>query len=181
MRDYSFSSNLLVRKMLPAYIRGRKMTMLMYCLIHPFDAISQQFNLWCRDTMIVANMTSQPILLDNYLNYRLRKYFLNQEDGINVVTNVDVERTKNVFFTYLMSYPEVYKPVYTHHETEDENEPHTYLMSEIFPMSGSQPSFYVFVPKHNPELIEKECYLELLQGYIERYRVLSKTYNIIIK
>lgn len=181
MRDYSFKSNHLVRKMLPAYIRGRKLTMYMYSLIHPLDAVSEKFNLWCKDTMIIANMTSQPILFDNYLNYRLRKYFANQEDGINVITNIETERTKDVIATYLMSYPPIYKPVYTHMETEDEDEPHTYLMSEIFPGVAVKPSFYVFVPQCNTDIIDEGRYMELLVAYIERYKLPSKSYEIIVK
>ena len=144
MRDYSFSTSKLVRKMLPVYIRGRKLQMLLYSLVYPLESLSELFGQWCKDTLMASNVTSQPIILNKYLNFRLRKYFLDQLDGFSIISNEEgVMKTR----------------------TGGEEMPKV--------------TFYVYAPECNTELISEERYLEIINSYIEKYRVAGKTYSIL--
>ena len=143
MRDYFFSTSKLVRKMLPVYIRGRKLQMLLYSLVYPLESLSELFGQWCQDMIITSNVTSQPIILNKYLNFKLKKYFVDQLDGFSIISNEEGVMKARI--------------------------------GEEIP----KVTFYVYAPACNTELISEERYFEIINSYLDKYKVAGKTYSIL--
>ena len=78
---YNITNSRIVSMILPFYARGRKIILLLDAISHPLQSIHAIWKKWALERLIEASITSQPMSIIWYLNYRFRKYFQNETDS----------------------------------------------------------------------------------------------------
>lgn len=173
MNRYFINIGKAINRLLPFYMRGRNIILYLTAILQPLQSLANSFNQWANEIVVATKMTSQIILFEWYLNRQLSKYFqtpnskivIRDSESIGVPIyweEADIEEEDEVVVGF-----------------ENENLPENvvfYYDNEI--LNFSQASFIVYSPQINTELITREKYLQLLKGYIERYRLSGKTYII---
>ncbi len=79
---YKLLVDRLVNQLVPHYLCGRRLILLVQSALHPLQALNDRFRLFTREKHIEARMTSQVIYFEWFLNYRLGKYLAAREDRI---------------------------------------------------------------------------------------------------
>ena len=76
-----------VCRILPYFMRGRKLILLLEAIAHPLKSLHKVWLDWAEERIIEASITSQPMSLIWYLNHCFRKYFTNKADSFQILTN----------------------------------------------------------------------------------------------
>lgn len=75
MRSYRIDMEVLVNRLVPHYLGGRRLILLLQSLLKPLDTLNRQWKEWADTKRIEAAMTSQVIMMEYYLNRKFGKYF----------------------------------------------------------------------------------------------------------
>ncbi len=171
---YAINFDKTVNQLMPHYIGGRKLILLMQALVSPLRSLSADFSSYADEKRIEAAMTSQTLPFTWFLNRKFKKYFLDQNTKItitNVVTlgvpmyheSADVAKGDNMALYTEGEGSAHGKKMYYQNERTDSN---SY-------------SFLVHSPAIDTTLISKENYVSILTYQIEKYRLAGKTYKIV--
>lgn len=164
-----------INQFVPHYIGGRKLILYLQALMKPIQQLSDSFSEWAKETRIEASMTSQVFKLEWFLNRKMRKYFKDQNLSIYIENaskhglpiyhqNANIPRTDHLLL-----------------RTEGENATDTSVLSyEDENTVQDSTSFVVYAPEVNTSLITEKAYKAMLSYWIDRYRIATKTYNIIL-
>lgn len=82
----------LVGRLLPFWARGRKTSLLIQALLSPLVSLHKTFQAWALERHIECVVTSQTMVLEWYLAYRLKKHFNDENDRFTITSGItDVE------------------------------------------------------------------------------------------
>lgn len=84
---YQIDNARAICRLLPFWIRGRKIILFLEAISHPLKSVHDKFKEWAYERLIDAAITSQQLSLVWYLNHRLRKHFINQEDSFRITSD----------------------------------------------------------------------------------------------
>lgn len=65
----------LIGKLLPYWVRGRKISLFMQAILKPIVTVHQAFQVWALKKYIECHITAQKASLEWYLNYQLSSHF----------------------------------------------------------------------------------------------------------
>lgn len=175
MRSYKITFAKSINRLVPHYIGGRKLILFLQSVLMPLQALNDTFSAWGKQTRIEACMTSQPILFIPFLNNMFSKYFANSEDSFSI---------ENFVAAGTPVFPEANvkdEDAIIYAEKDDVGDDNLIVYYEGTSANRSTAcSFAVYSPAINTSLISKEEYLILLNVQIRKYKLASKTYEIIM-
>ena len=162
-----------INQLVPHYLGGRKLILLLQALVYPLHSINNSFAEWAKETRIEAAMTSQIFKFEWFLNRKFKKYFQDEKGRISIKNgeklgapiyhqSANIDGSDNMLLYQESENKQLGKPLYFADEKTNE----------------SSVSFTVFTPLINESLITREAYLAMLSYYIDKYRLSAKTYNI---
>lgn len=163
-----------VNQLVPHYLGGRKLILFLQAILHPLRSINDMFVAWVKETKIEASVTSQVFPFEWFLNRKFSKYFLNSGERIVIATS---HNTGVPIHYQNASLNEIERHMVMYHESEGArlNDPLYYMHERT---GTNDVSFVVFTPQINESLITREAYVAMLSYYIDKYRLVNKTYNI---
>lgn len=162
----------LTNKLMPTYLYGRQINLLVQAMLSPLQSLSNQFVVWAKEKRVEALMTSQIILFEPFLTRKMKMYFLDENDTISIsdrttfgipLYNEEADVSPNSDFA-----------LYQDHEKKNKAP----LYFEADQLSRPNCSFTVWSPKINTEKIKESEYLSMLRFWIDKYLVSGKTYKI---
>lgn len=173
MRSYHINTDRLVNQLLPHYLGGRKLVLLLQALLTPLQTLAIKWEQWANNKRMEAAMTSQIILFENFLNKRFSKYLQNPSDRILIsdgeLPGVPLyweELNSNISYLTLYSASE-----------QSSNNPTMYWRDEK--LVSSDVSFIVVCPSVNTQIISEKELSAMISYYVNRYKVAGKKYTII--
>lgn len=169
---YSINLNKQLNRLIPSYQNGRRFHLFLKALVAPLQILNAKFCIWADEMRVKAMMTSQPILMEWYLNRLFKKYFINAISEFEILSyNRAIVETLHA---YLSSETD---REYVYGEDEAKGDENSFLMSEI----DHQYSFYVYAPMPNAAMISEDEYKAMIGSVLNKYKLASKSYLIIIK
>lgn len=170
---YNIDFDKTINQLVPHYLGGRDLILLLQSLMKPLQALNDAFADWAKETRIEASMTSQVFKLEWFLNRRFEKYFKSKEDRIYIASREVLGVPlffENASTTYT-NHPVLYKQ-------DEEGETLVLYMSNEKTQTSTT-SFVVYVPIHDAEKISLHEYAAMIKYQIDKYKLASKTYTII--
>lgn len=172
---YSVGFDRLVNQLVPHYIGGRRLILYLQALVSPLQSLNDEFVIWAKEKRIEASMTSQIFKFEWFLNRKFSRYFVNPDNRI-----VIIHETTTGVPLYLQAENIQSAPLYNQNGDSQgnvsDNTPFYYSTETIVPVNYS---FEVHAPLTDDSLITHLEYDRQLRYWIEKYRLASKTYNII--
>jgi hypothetical protein len=171
---YSLPTDRLVNRLIPHFLPGRRYILFVQSLVYPLKALNDSFRDFAREKLIEANMTSQVIYFEWYLNHKFGKYLKNKQEGIFIrdsrTVGVDIyfEKAGNG------------KPCTLWYESEQvntgnpEEDPKRFYFTDE-EKAVNRVSFLICVPEIS--IAEKE-FVYMLSYTVNTYRLAGKTYLI---
>ena len=162
-----------INQLIPHYLGGRKLILLLQSTLYPLQRISDEFSEWANETRIELSMTSQVFKLEWFLNRKFSKYYENESENITIKSTAHLgvpfysQDNKGTSVTHPVLYG------------EDENQKTTVLYNSNERNKLVESSFLVYSPKVNTKLISEEEYESMLKYQIDKYRLSGKTYEIV--
>lgn len=84
MRSYRIDMDILANRLIPHYLGGRKLVLFVQSLLSPLDKLNKWWEEWAYEKRMEAAMTSQPILMENYLTRKFKKYLTDPNGRITI-------------------------------------------------------------------------------------------------
>lgn len=84
----------LIGRLLPFWVRGRKMSLLLQALLSPLISTHNTFKKWALERYIECHITAQKSSLEWYLRYRLKSHF-RDENGIFFISHGAADLNSN--------------------------------------------------------------------------------------
>ena len=172
---YSLPTDRLVNQLLPHYLNGRQLILLVQSLVSPLLSLNLKFKEFAKIKLIEARMTSQVMYFEWYLSWKFQEYFKTQDEQITILQSEDKavkiwhENTKNGHpFTIWFEGEEVAS------ETPVEEKPQEFYY-KVEEKMINKVSFIVLVPKIK---INKQEFVYMLTHIINTYKLAGKTYLI---
>lgn len=168
---YKITFDKLANKLVFWQISDRYHILFIQSLLFPLQKVQQKFEEWAIEKSIEANMTSQVMYFEWFLNRKLSKYFNSNNDAISIndggSTGVPIysEKNKNA----------------EHYLVKTEEEGHEDL-SPLY-KSGAKDGKYSYSFVVNVPQVTKIKQSELndaVRYWVDKYKVAGKTYNIIV-
>lgn len=92
---YKIDNPTVIGKLLPFFIRGRKVTLFLEAIASPLVYVHNQFVSWAEERMYETRVTSQKQILLWYLTHRFRQYFINKDEKFTIAfANSNKDDTK---------------------------------------------------------------------------------------
>lgn len=79
----------LVARLIPWWVRGKKLSLLIQAILHPLISVHAAFKAWALEKFIVCHITAQKDSLEWYLRYKLKSHFINEGDGFYIVHGIN--------------------------------------------------------------------------------------------
>ena len=165
MRSYRINTDRLVNQLVPHYLGGRKLILFLQAILQPLNSLNIKWKEWADEKRIEAAMTSQIIMMEYFLNYKFRKYFLDTSEHI-VISDGAINGV----------------PIYWEDDnkniTEVSGHPTTPLRWKDEKMPTSDVSFVVSCPAINTKTISQEELTAMITYYVDRYRIAGKKFKV---
>lgn len=128
----NISNNRLIGRLLPFWIRGKHVALLLIGVLHPLVDTHTVFQKWALLKYIMAHITAQPISLEWYLDYRLHQHYVNPNDHMLITSGV--EKPENIIFSDAEDeYTYIYTaPVFFDSEAQENDEMILYSDGEVY-------------------------------------------------
>ena len=180
---YNITNSRIVSMILPFYARGRKIILLLDAISHPLQSIHAIWKKWALERLIEASITSQPMSIIWYLNYRFRKYFQNQTDSF--LLSIDGLNTKSTIW-YLEEQPlyEGTTPWLQENpsDTLDSESAKKLVTRNLNEVNNEQIGIIIYAPKIiETTLFTLEMYTNEIRKSVDKYLTVQDiTYSVII-
>ncbi|MBF0575541.1 hypothetical protein [Dysgonomonas sp. GY617] len=171
---YKLFTDKLINRLVPHYLAGRKYILFLQSLVFPLQTLNERFAQFASDKLIEANMTSQRLYFEWYLNRKFSKYFADPLDVIYITETqrlgVDIYHEKSLYGKPYTLWAENEK-VQTNNKAEEPRE--FYHLAEE--KTINKVSFVVCVPKIT--LSQRE-FVYMLSYVVNTYKIAGKTYLV---
>lgn len=171
---YKLPTDRLINQLIPHFLSGRKYILFIQSLVFPLKVLNDRFVLFTGEKMIEANMTSQTIYFEWFLNHRFNKYLKDPAEKIFI------EDSPTIGVDIYFENASAGKPFTLWYESErvETNNPQEtpkafYYLSEEKIIN--KVSFKVCVPEIT---IPEQEFVYLLSYVINTYKLAGKTYLI---
>lgn len=173
MRDYSLDVTKLANRLIPHFVRKPVMKAFVHALLAPLGTVNRAFLEFVAEKRVEANMNSQTMLLEHYLNRTFGGYFRSPSDRIEIIHS-----TSSGLPVYLELEEGVIDPVvYNAREAFQADQIHA--LEFTAERAGSLPyNFRVSVPAH---FEERRDVLGRLVSLIEKYKIGGFGYDIVYR
>lgn len=169
---YAIDIPKLTNKLMPTYLYGRQINLLVQAMMNPLQVINDGFVVWAKNTRLEAMMTSQIILFAPFLTNKLKQYFLDPNDSITIS-----DRKKLGIPLYLQNANVGANSDFAlYHESDNQDKAPLYFENDQY--NKDNYSFTVWTPAINTNKITETEYLSILKFWIDKYKVSGKTYQI---
>lgn len=173
---YGLSFERLVNRLVPHYLGGRQLLMLLHGISYPLQVVNDRFVLFARQKMVEAAMTSQIILFEHFLNSRFSRYFADRQDRIFIMDGRDAGvdlymQDSTIGRPYTLWFNHELIPAGT---PDDERPKEFYHQSET--REAGKGSFIVSCPAITG--IELSDFVNMLSSVVNVYKLAGKTYII---
>lgn len=172
MRSYHINTDRLVNQLLPHYLGGRKLVLLLQSMLTPLKTLGVKWEQWANNTRMEAAMTSQIILFENFLNKRFSKYLLDPTEKILIS---DGELPGLPLYWEALNSSISYMTLYSVSE-QSSNNPSLRWRDEK--LTSSDVSFIVVCPPVNTQIISEEELTAMISYYVNRYKIAGKKYVV---
>lgn len=168
-----------IGKILPFYMRGRKLSLLLEAILNPIGMLHDAWVRWSEEQIIDASMTSQPLAIAWYLKHKLYDHLINKGDEFLVKNGID--SPTSILFTERESFK------------SDEYSQHVYCMNEdmdVLTMTvmtsveviDDNINFAIIAPEiKETSMYDEEDYKHEITRIVNGYNTSFKTYQIIIQ
>lgn len=177
MRNYHIDFDRLVNELVPYYMGGRKFILLIQSLVKPLHSLNDKFVSWSYEKKIEANMTSQTIMMEWFLNDKLGKYLKDSSQRIFVLDSVN---NSGVLLYWQNSTTTDRFTLYNSGETESTTYPNKPLKYEYERSGVASYSFFISSPPIDITKISVAEYKSMIKYWVEKYRISGKTFTIVI-
>lgn len=171
---YKLPTDKLINRLVPHYLSGRKYILFLQSLVFPLQTLNKRFESFACEKMIEANMTSQRIYFEWYLNRKFSKYFIDSQDTIHITETqtlgVDIYHERSLYSKPYTLWAEN-EIVETANEEEEPRAFYHLVEEKII----NKVSFIVCVPSIT---ISEREFVYMLSYVINRYKIAGKTYLI---
>ena len=171
---YVVNTDYLANRLIPYLYGGRKIVLFVQSLLKPLNTLNLSFVSFAKEKHIEARMTSQVMYFEWFLNRRLSKYFINQNDRIFIIDNSSLgvpifhENALNgIPFTIWFNGEAITAVV------DSEKPKALYTKTEEYLLSNA--SFIVAAP--DVTISQKE-FVYMLSNLVNKYRIAGKTFLI---
>lgn len=168
-----------IGKVLPFYMRGKKLSLLLEAILNPLGMLHDAWVKWADERIIDASITSQPLAIEWYLKHKLYDHFINKGDEFVVKNGID--SPTSILFTEQESFK------------SDEYSQHIYCMDEnmeVLTMTvmtraesvDDNINFAIIAPEiKETSMYDEEDYKHEITRIVNKYNTSFKTYQIIIQ
>lgn len=173
MRSYRIDTDRLANELVPHYMGGRKLILLLQSWLKPLDTLNKKWKAWADDKRIEAAMTSQVIMLEYFLNRKYKKFFVDQSQHI-VISDGEV----NGVPVYWSSNSSVGKSnLVLYNESEGQTGSALHWKDEKLP--NSEYSFVVSCPTIDTTQITQAELTGMISYWVRKYSISGKKFNVI--
>lgn len=81
---YRLPTDRLINRLVPHYLSGRKFILFVQSLVYPLKTLNDRFVGFAHEKLIEANMTSQTLYFEWYLNHKFGKYLEDPAERITI-------------------------------------------------------------------------------------------------
>lgn len=84
---YDIDNAKVIGRVLPFYVRGRKLSVFLYAIAYPLVTLHETFKKWALQKKIEASVTSQTLTMEWYLTYLFKKRFEDENASFKIIDN----------------------------------------------------------------------------------------------
>ena len=84
---YDIDNAKVIGRVLPFYIRGRKISVFLYAIAYPLVTLHETFKEWALQKKIEASITSQTLTMEWYLTYLFKDRFEDEAASFRITDN----------------------------------------------------------------------------------------------
>lgn len=88
---YKISNSKIICRILPFYMRGRKMILFLEAVASPLINLHKEFLTWAYKMVLKTKITSQTDVIIWYLNYLFNSHFYNHADSFTIEQDAEIE------------------------------------------------------------------------------------------
>lgn len=171
MRSHKINVDRLVNQLVPHYLGGRRLILLLQSCLKPLQTANDRWVEWVQEKKVEASLTSQVILMEYYLNKKFKKYFKDQDKCI-IISDGTVPGVP----IYFQSAGENISKFVLYNENENGKKQPFQWQNEK--SSSNDVSFIVFCPYVNTDIITEKELSGMISYVIDKYKVAGKSYRI---
>lgn len=174
---YAIDFDSLVERLMPTYLRGRLFRRIVKIIVSPLQSVNDWFVKWAHEQEVANKVTSQKILLEQYLTSQLRTYIIDKSDRFEIILRNPYSSNAYVFGIDEQP-PSLYEQVYA---TKFEDRETAAYICYLYSAGFLATSFYVSCPLFDETIIAKDEFEAKVKTIVDRYRLPSKNYKIIYR
>lgn len=169
---YWINTNKISNQITPHIMKSKTMLCFIQSLLLPVQRLADKFKKDSIERAIEANMTSQTMYFEWFLNRKFRDYM---DDG-QIISLENTNKTGVPIF----SESEIGKSVMVAYNDDESGSDDRKAIRDTYEETQKfKTSFIVFVPAVTK--INQEEFNNMVSYYVNKYRVVGKTFNIIVK
>lgn len=171
MRSHKINVDRLVNQLVPHYLGGRRLILFLQSCLKPLQTANDSWVEWVNDKKVEASLTSQIIIMENYLNNKFKKYL---QDPIKKIVITDGS-TPGVPM-YWQSAGENVSTFTLYNENEKGTKQAFRWQNER--SDEDDVSFVIHCPHTDPKKLSEAELTSMMAYIIDRYKVAGKSYLI---
>lgn len=182
VQRYTVSSKALVGRLVPFFLRGKKVLQFLAAISAPLDSVNITFRKWCRNTLVDAATTSQIIVLKWSMKEKLGQYFANENDNFQFYTYGRAEYTTVYENQSEQSLHSEATNIYMPEDTSDDSitdESAKVVIRDKSEISSESNDLTIIAPAHNSK-ISDDTYIQKIKQCFEPYLAYDMEYTITI-
>ena len=86
---YDIDNAKVIGRILPFFIRGRKLSMFLYAIAYPLVTLHESFKEWALQKKMEASVTSQTLTMEWYLTYLFKDKFEDETASFKITDSID--------------------------------------------------------------------------------------------
>lgn len=178
MRSYRINTDRLINQLVPHYLGGRRIILFLQSCMQPLNSLNKTWKEWADEKRREAAMTSQVILLENYLNHKFNKYLKDRSQHIvisdGVVNGVPLFwQDSEAYNSTLILYHAVETP-----KADKPTQPFRYKNEK---QANSDMSFVISCPPVDTSKITEAELTAMIEYRVRKYCIAGKKFNVIYK
>lgn len=182
VQKYTVNSKTLVGRLVPFFLRGKKVMQFLAAISAPLDSVNSVFRKWCRETLVDAATTSQIIVLKWSMKEKLGQYFADENSNFQFDTYGRTEYT-----TVYEDQPEQLLHseainIYMPEDVSDASitdESAKVIIRDKSELSAESNDLTIIAPAHNSK-ISDDAYIRKIKQCFEPYLAYDMEYTITI-
>jgi len=119
---YKISNSKIISRLLPFYMRGRKMYLFLEAVASPLINLHKSFLEWAYDMILRTKITSQTDVLIWYLNYKFNSHFYSANDSFAIDQEIEIENLMAFNYREIAFFKMVGVKIFDNDEVEDEHD-----------------------------------------------------------